>query len=109
MIKAYANARCTNFAKNKAAFIASSLSKTRRSVVLDRVMHTDRSGTVSLATDPSKIKEIANAHYQSVAGVPPIQRLKIDDMSPYWQNIYHPADCISESVYDSLAQISAQN
>ena len=89
MIKTYANARYTNFAANKAAFIASSLSKTRRSIVLDRVMHTDHSDTVSLITDPSKIKAIANSHYQSVAGAPPIQRLTVDDMSPYWQSIYH--------------------
>ena len=44
-------------------------------------MHTDHFGTISLITDPLKIKEIANSHYQSVAGAPPIQWLKIDDVS----------------------------
>lgn len=75
MIKAYANARCTNFATNKAAFIASSLSKTRQSIVLDRVMHTDVMGNTSLVTDPKKIKDIANLHYQTIAGSPPTHTL----------------------------------
>jgi len=39
MIKAYTDLRCQNFATNKAAFIASSLSSTKRSITLDRVMH----------------------------------------------------------------------
>ena len=63
MIKAYADARCTNFAKNKATFIASSLNKTRRCIVLDRVMSLDSSGQTSLITDPARIKQIANLHY----------------------------------------------
>src|SRR3954463_2451986 len=70
IVKAYANARCTNFAENKATFIASSLNRTRRCIVLDRVMSLDPSGQASLVTDPVKIKQIANSHYQTIASSP---------------------------------------
>ena len=63
MVKAYADARCTNFAKNKATFIVFLLNKTRRYIVLDRVMSLDPTGQPSLITDPVRIKQIANLHY----------------------------------------------
>ena len=63
MVKAYADARCTNFAKNKAAFITFSLNKTQRCIVLDQVMSLDSTGQPFLITDPVRIKQIANLHY----------------------------------------------
>src|SRR3954454_6346944 len=71
MVKAYADARCTNFAENKVAFIASSLSKTQKCIVLDRVMSSDSTGQTLLITDPAKIKQVANLHYQIIASSPP--------------------------------------
>ncbi|HVI21775.1 MAG TPA: reverse transcriptase family protein, partial [Bacillus sp. (in: firmicutes)] len=102
MIKSYANTRCTNFAENKAAFIASSLSRTRRSIVLDRVMSPDSSGQMSLITDPSKIKMIANKHYQTIAGSPPTREFTLQNMTAFWQDIYMPQQNINSNIYDSL-------
>src|ERR1700745_76772 len=97
LIKSYEDARCTNFASNKAAFIASSLSRTRRSIILDRVMTTDQQNNTILVTDLIRIKEIANTHFQTIAGAPPARKLSIQDMSEYWQSIYNPDDSINAS------------
>src|SRR3954471_7219023 len=102
MVKLYANTRCTNFAENKAAFIASSLSRTRRSIVLDRVMSPDSSGQMSLITDPSKIKMIANKHYQTIAGSPPTRKFTLQNMTAFCENIYMPKQNINSNIYDSL-------
>src|SRR5688572_14440144 len=102
MIKSYADARCTNFAENKAAFIASSLSRTRRCIVLNRVMHTDSTGHTTLVTDPTKIKDIANLHFQTIAGSPPSHRTTLQDMSPLWRNLYSPLSHVDPNIYVSL-------
>ena len=102
MVKAYADARCTNFAKNKAAFIASSLNKTKRCIVLNRVMSLNSSGQTSLITDPVRIKQIANLHYQTIAGSPPTRRITLQNMTALWQNLYTPEESINSSIYDSL-------
>jgi len=103
IIQAYTDQRCTNFATNKAAFIASSLSRTRRSIILDRVMVTNNNTNESqLVTDPAKIKEIANLHFQTIAGAPPVHQIRIEEMTSHWRNIYTPSDDIHESIYENL-------
>src|SRR4051812_32387054 len=102
MVKAYANTRCTNFAVNKAAFIASSLSRTRRSIILDRVMSQDSSGQMSLVTNPLKIKTIANKHYQTIASSPPTREFTLQNMTAFWQDIYMSQQNINSNIYDSL-------
>src|SRR3954467_550418 len=102
MVKSYANIRCTNFTENKAAFIASSLSRIRRSIILDRVMSPDSSGQISLITDPKKIKTIANTHYQTIAGSLPTREITLQNMTAFWQNIYTPQHDINSFIYDSL-------
>src|SRR2546421_1577181 len=99
MVKAYADARCINFAKNKAAFIASFLNKTRRCIVLDRVMSLNSSGQASLITDPVRVKQIANLHYQTIASSPPTRRITLQDMTALWRNIYTPEESIDGSIY----------
>src|SRR5436305_6905008 len=102
MVKMYADTRCTNIAKNKAAFIAFSLNKTRRCIVLNRVMSFNSSGQASLITDPVRIKQIANLHYQTIANLPPMRQITLQDMTALWQNIYTPEESIDGSIYDSL-------
>src|SRR5436305_2223386 len=102
MVKVYTDARCTNFAKNKAAFIASSLNKTRRCIVLNRVMSFNSSGQASLITDPIRIKQIANLHYQTIASSPFMRQITLQDMMTLWRNIYTPEESIDGSIYDSL-------
>src|SRR3954454_14296787 len=102
MVKAYADTRCTNFTENKVAFIASSLSKTRKCIVLDRVMSSDSTDQTLLITDPTKIKQVTNLHYQTIADSLPTRRTTLQDMTSSWQNIYIPEESIDISIYDSL-------
>src|SRR4051794_11899152 len=99
MVKAYTDIRCTNFAKNKVAFIASSFNKIRKCIVLDRVMSLDSTDQTSLITDPTRIKQIANLHYQTITGSLPTRHITLLDMTPLWQNIYTPEESIDNSIY----------
>src|SRR5436305_13280552 len=62
----------------------------------------DPSGQPSLITDPVRIKQIANLHYQTIAGSPPMRQITLQDMTPLWQDIYTPEESINRSIYDSL-------
>src|SRR5436305_8789425 len=62
----------------------------------------DPSGQPSLITDPVRIKQIANLHYQTIAGSPPMRQITLQDMTPLWQNIYTPEESINCSIYDFL-------
>jgi hypothetical protein len=108
-IKAYEDARCTNFATNKAAFIASSLNRSRCSIILDRAMVANDDRTFTLVTDPIRIKEVANDHFRTIAGSPPATRITLDDMSEYWRDIYTPGAHINTDIYlDLLAPSSVE-
>src|SRR4051794_17080516 len=87
---------------NKAAFIASSLSYTKRSIVLDRIMNTNSNNELQLITDPDRIKDIANLHFQTIAGIPPTHQISIDEMTERWHTIYTPLDNIDSSIYTTL-------
>jgi hypothetical protein len=78
------------------------LSRTRRCIILDRVISLDSSGQASLTTDPVKIKQVANLHYQTIAGSPPTRRNTLQNMTTLWRDIYTPQDSINSSIYDSL-------
>src|SRR5688572_14918071 len=80
-IKSYEEAHCSNFAVDKFAFIASLLSKFRRSIVLDHVMTTSPSGNAVLVTDPTHIKDIANKHFQTIADSPPVVVTTLNSIS----------------------------
>src|SRR5436190_13497251 len=102
LIKAYSDNRCNNFAFNKAAFIASSLNCTRRSIVLDQILISDDNGNSSLTTDPIRIKEAAIQHFKYIAGNPITHHISLDDMSPFWQSLYTPSENIDCTIYANL-------
>jgi hypothetical protein len=102
LIKNYVNSRCTNFASNKADFISSSLSRTRRSIVLDRVLTTDDNGNFNLTTDPDQIKEIAINHFKFIAGDSITEQFTLNDMSEFWQSLYTPINSIDPHIYANL-------
>src|SRR2546429_1585243 len=62
----------------------------------------DPSGQPSLITDPVRIKQIANLHYQTIASSPPMRQFTLQDMTPLWQNIYTSEEFINSSIYNSL-------
>src|SRR3954452_16411280 len=71
LIKEYEKTRCANYAADKAAFITLSLNKSKRSIVLDRAMNTHNASGHTLETESVRVKEPANEHFKTIAGISP--------------------------------------
>src|SRR3954454_23107923 len=102
LIKEYEKTRCANYVADKAAFIASSLNKSKRSIVLDRAMNTHNTNEHTLETESVRVKELANEHFKTIAGIPPLTPPTIHDMSDRWQPAYLPSDEIDPTIYKDL-------
>ena len=102
LIKEYEEDRCANYAVNKAAFIASSLNKSKRSIVLNRAMNINNNNETVLETAPHKVKELANNHFRTIAGSPLTNTPSIEEMTDRWQLAYLPNDDIDSSIYNNL-------
>src|SRR5438309_9024475 len=89
-IKYYEDLRCTNFAEHKAAFIASALNRSKRSIILDRAMHVNDNNEEILLTNPTEVKEAAANHFKTIAGLPPSIHHNIDTIPLHWQSVYQP-------------------
>src|SRR3954471_11511119 len=85
LIKEYEDNRCANYAVNKATFIASSLNRSRRAIVLDRAISTNANNETFLETDLVKVKEITNNHFCTVADTPTNTPPTINKMTEEWQ------------------------
>ena len=79
LIQEYEDQRCANYAVDKAAFIASSLNRTKRCIVLDRAMTTNQVNEQILVTDPTDIKKAAE-HFRTIVSIPPAAPPHIFDM-----------------------------
>src|SRR5436305_3795234 len=105
LIAEYEESRCADYTVNKVAFIVSSLSKSKRSIILDRAMNVNNNNETVLETAPHKVKTLANNHFRTVAGVPSRPALTIDDMSDRWQQAYLPQDNIDPTIYNDLLDL----
>src|ERR1043166_7616106 len=90
LIKQFENYRCSNFAVDKAAFIASSLNRTKRSIVLDRAMSVNDAGQKVLLTEEPQVKDATIAYFQTIAGLPPRQSPSINNINNRWKSEYSP-------------------
>jgi hypothetical protein len=79
-IEHFEQERCVNYASDKAAFISSALSRTKRSIVLDRAIIRLPNGEYTLTTDPDSVKAEASKHFQMIAGAPPATPITIDNI-----------------------------
>src|SRR3954452_16032674 len=102
LIAEYKESRYADYAVNKATFIASSLNKSKRSIILDRAMNINNNNETVLETAPYKVKTLANNHFRTVAGVPSKPAPTIDDMSDRWQQAYLLQDDINSTIYNDL-------
>src|SRR4051794_32125659 len=102
LIKEYEDNRCANYAVNKATFIASSLNRSKRAIVLDRAMFTNANNETILETDPVKVKELTNNYFRTITGTPTKAPPTIDEMTEEWQLAYLPDDNIDQSIYNNL-------
>src|SRR6185437_8076271 len=97
-IKAFVQQRCEDFYDDKKHMIDSFLERTKRTIVIDRVLHTDQQGVQSLVTDPNEIKRLTIDHFQNCAGGTHSPK----EIPPRWEQQYRPKDTINPSVYNSL-------
>src|SRR5436305_9129675 len=102
LIKEYEEDRCANYTVNKAAFIAFSLNKSKRSIVLDRAMNINNNNATVLETALHKVKELANNYFRTIAGSPLTNTSSIEEMTDRWQLAYLPNDDIDSSIYNNL-------
>ena len=102
LIKQYEEQRCSNFAVDKAAFIASSLNRTKRSIVLDRAMSINDAGQEVLLTNEPQVKVATISHFQTIAGLPLEEIPNIDDMNDRWRSEYSLLPNVHDSIYDTL-------
>src|SRR4051812_44468669 len=65
-------------------------------------MNTHNINEHTLETDPVKVKELANDHFKTIAGIPPSTPPTIDEMSDRWQLAYLPSDEINPTIYKDL-------
>jgi exonuclease III/ribonuclease HI len=98
LIKEFVQKRCENLQTNKGHMIASFLEKEQRRIIIDRLIDYDDNGNQVLVTDPEKIKEITNHHFQTCAGGINEEKLIPDR----WINQYTPKNNIDENIYNSL-------
>src|SRR5581483_8041441 len=101
-IKYYEDLRCTNFAEHKAAFIASALNRSKRSIILDRAMCVDEFDNEKLLTDPTEVKLAAIEHFKTIAGAPPSISYNINTIPSHWQDIYRPMAEVDINIYQGL-------
>jgi hypothetical protein len=101
-IKEFESIRCSNYADNKSAFIASSLNKSKRSIILDKAMDIRQDGSEVLLTEPSLVKSKAIDHFQTFAGIPPKGNYNRDEFKPRWKNSYSPLSSVNSSIYNGL-------
>jgi hypothetical protein len=101
-IATFEDLRCTNYSENKAAFIASSLNKTKRCIVLDRAMSVNSDGSECLLTEPMQVKTAATSHFQTIAGNAPPTTHTINTLPSRWKQIYQPMESIDSSIYQNL-------
>jgi hypothetical protein len=101
-IEFFESLRCENFATLKSAFIASALSRSKRSIVLDRAMHTDANNNTTLITEPTALKKVVADHFKFIAGNPPSVSMTFDLLPDNWKPIYTPPDDIDDNIYNSI-------
>src|SRR5215212_8280948 len=102
LIQEFEDQRCANYAVDRAAFIASSLSRTKRCIVLDRAMTISKDNEPTLVTNPADVKKAAAEHFRTIAGIPPAAPPHILDMPDRWQTAYTPQDNIDSDIYQDL-------
>jgi len=104
LITQFENRRCDNFEFRKSDFITSALNRSKRSIVLDRAMKILPDGSEYLATDAEEVKQLAAAHFKTIAGLPPANVPLLDDFPEVWKTHYNPLQHVDSSIYQSLLE-----
>jgi len=100
-IKSFINKRCDNLQDDLSKMIASILNQKKRSIVLDRLLITDKeSGDKHFTIEPEEIKSATINHFQNFA----VPSTPAYPMPPRWSEQYKPKDYVNEQHYTNLMQ-----
>ncbi|GBC39586.1 RNA-directed DNA polymerase from mobile element jockey-like [Rhizophagus irregularis DAOM 181602=DAOM 197198] len=100
-IRAKLDDRDNNFDTDISSFIDSALSRTRRSITLDRVF-IDHPTHPKLLTDPHDIDDAVINHFRNSVPVKSSPPENISALSERWSFAYHPINDVDPSIYISL-------
>src|SRR5438034_8924599 len=103
-IKLFADLRCDNYTNNLASFIDSSLERTKRTIVLDRVLVNSNSNMPILLTEGKDIKKAVNEHFQNFVPISSIVT-SLDNMPDRWKSCYDPLTSVNSQIYDTLMSL----
>ncbi|EXX73045.1 hypothetical protein RirG_063730 [Rhizophagus irregularis DAOM 197198w] len=100
-IQAKIDAWNDNFTNDISTFIESALSRTRRRIVLDRVI-IDHPTRPTLLTSPDAIDQEVIEHFQNFVPITSTPPSSIQDLPERWSNAYAPLADVSPAIFDSL-------
>src|SRR5436190_22218 len=93
IIKEKIDNRCTYIDSNQKHFINSLLNREHRTIILDRIRHTNDDGSESLITDPNEIAQAATNHFSNQFRK---RNHKFDSLPEKWKEMYQPISTIHE-------------
>src|SRR5215216_4293623 len=106
-IKEFVLQRVTNYTDAPAKMIDSYLERTRKTIVLDRVLIDTNTNDPYLELDPDKVKSATMNHFKNVAGS---SNLHLDDLIAtghseawkFWKDEYKPLKSIDDNLYNTI-------
>ena len=79
--------------------INSLLERGKRSIILDKVYTKDNNNKDYLETEPEKVKNLVNEHFQNFAG---IKHTDINKLNSKWKKQYNLIESINKDIYKEL-------
>src|SRR5947207_13548071 len=101
-VKRHADIRFDNFSNNESKFIDSSLERTRRTIVIDRVFKSNPSSSPILLTHPDDIKKEVVNHFQNFVNTPSHPFIPLDQLPDLWKQTYSPLPTVDNFIYTNL-------
>src|SRR5215216_1758466 len=113
-IKEFILQRATNYTDAPAKMIDSCLDRTRKTIVLNRVLIDTNTNDPYLELDPDKVKSATMNHFKNVAGS---SNLHLDDLIvtghseawKFWKDEYKPLKSIDDNLYNTILNPPTNN
>ena len=99
-IKKFVQKRCEDYKSDQGNMINSLMSKSQRRIIIDRLIYKENDQEI-LITDPNKIKELTNKHFQTCPGA--INEEK--EIPDPWKHQYEPQQHINDNIYKNLMDL----
>jgi hypothetical protein len=102
-IKKFVQKRCEDYKSDQGSMINSLMNKSQRRIVIDRIIQNENDQEI-LITNPEKIKELTNKHFQTCPGAVNEEK----EIPDQWKEQYKPQQHIDENIYQDLMKLPSQ-